>query len=182
MAAPAGASRPWATDPACRLLFAPLDTIAPLAWDGRARRSAVAALAPAGRTPSRLREAAPDRPTVALRALRDLGPPCRHPPNSMPPSRGRASSQRHATPGIRASLRMGLDSTERVPSLAARSQAIPRRSTSTAAGSSSPTFPAWLQRTHLLIDTEGIAALQSSRVLLVGLGGVGSFAAEFLVR
>ncbi|KAG1673945.1 hypothetical protein FOA52_015700 [Chlamydomonas sp. UWO 241] len=37
-------------------------------------------------------------------------------------------------------------------------------------------------RTHLLVGSSGIRALQQSRVLLVGLGGVGSFAAEFLVR
>jgi len=42
--------------------------------------------------------------------------------------------------------------------------------------------PTWLQRTHLLIGDEGLRRLDRSRVLLVGLGGVGSFAAEFLVR
>ena len=40
----------------------------------------------------------------------------------------------------------------------------------------------WLQRTELLVKEEGIERLQSSNILIVGLGGVGSFAAEFLVR
>ena len=40
----------------------------------------------------------------------------------------------------------------------------------------------WLQRTKLLIKEEGIEILQNANILIVGLGGVGSFAAEFLVR
>lgn len=40
----------------------------------------------------------------------------------------------------------------------------------------------WLERTALLIQNESIEKLQNANVLLVGLGGVGSFAAEFLVR
>ena len=40
----------------------------------------------------------------------------------------------------------------------------------------------WLERTELLIKEEGIKRLQSANILIVGLGGVGSFAAEFLVR
>ena len=40
----------------------------------------------------------------------------------------------------------------------------------------------WLQRTELLVKEEGIEKLQSTNILIVGLGGVGSFAAEFLVR
>lgn len=40
----------------------------------------------------------------------------------------------------------------------------------------------WLQRTELLVKEEGIKRLQSANILIVGLGGVGSFAAEFLVR
>ena len=40
----------------------------------------------------------------------------------------------------------------------------------------------WLERTELLIKEEGIERLQSTNILIVGLGGVGSFAAEFLVR
>ena len=42
--------------------------------------------------------------------------------------------------------------------------------------------PPWLQRTQLLVGDEGLKRLDRSRVLLVGLGGVGSYAAEFLVR
>ncbi len=42
--------------------------------------------------------------------------------------------------------------------------------------------PNWLERTELLIKKEGIKKLQNSTVLVVGLGGVGSFAVEFLVR
>ena len=41
---------------------------------------------------------------------------------------------------------------------------------------------AWLGRTKLLVGDEGIQKLQNAHVLVVGLGGVGSFAAEFLVR
>lgn len=40
----------------------------------------------------------------------------------------------------------------------------------------------WLERTELLVKDEGIKALQNAKVLVVGLGGVGSFAAEFLAR
>lgn len=40
----------------------------------------------------------------------------------------------------------------------------------------------WLSRTELLIDQKGIDRLQNAHVLIVGLGGVGSFAAEFICR
>ncbi len=40
----------------------------------------------------------------------------------------------------------------------------------------------WLSRTELLIGDEGIDKLQKAHVLIVGLGGVGSFAAEFICR
>lgn len=42
--------------------------------------------------------------------------------------------------------------------------------------------PHWLQRTELLIGAEGLERLQKLHVLVIGLGGVGSFAAEFLAR
>lgn len=41
---------------------------------------------------------------------------------------------------------------------------------------------AWLGRTKLLIGDERLTKLINSNVLIVGLGGVGSFAAEFIVR
>lgn len=40
----------------------------------------------------------------------------------------------------------------------------------------------WLERTELLIKETGIEKLQKANLLIVGLGGVGSFAAEFLAR
>lgn len=40
----------------------------------------------------------------------------------------------------------------------------------------------WLERTELLIKEKGIEKLQNAHVMVVGLGGVGSFAAEFLAR
>lgn len=40
----------------------------------------------------------------------------------------------------------------------------------------------WLSRTTLLIGEENVKKLQSSHVLIVGLGGVGSFAAEAICR
>lgn len=40
----------------------------------------------------------------------------------------------------------------------------------------------WLERTELLIAKDGINALSKANILVVGLGGVGSFAAEFLAR
>lgn len=40
----------------------------------------------------------------------------------------------------------------------------------------------WLERTQLLIKDEGIEKLHHANLLVVGLGGVGSFAAEFLAR
>lgn len=40
----------------------------------------------------------------------------------------------------------------------------------------------WSSRTELLLDQEGFERLQKSHVLVVGLGGVGAYAAEMLVR
>ena len=40
----------------------------------------------------------------------------------------------------------------------------------------------WLERTELLIGKEQLLKLSQSNVLIVGLGGVGSFAAEFICR
>ncbi|MFC3560942.1 tRNA threonylcarbamoyladenosine dehydratase [Pedobacter jamesrossensis] len=40
----------------------------------------------------------------------------------------------------------------------------------------------WLSRSALLIGNDGIDKLQSKHVLVIGLGGVGSFAAEFICR
>ena len=42
--------------------------------------------------------------------------------------------------------------------------------------------PQWLERTELLIGPDAIQRLQKAHVLVVGLGGVGSFAVEFLAR
>lgn len=40
----------------------------------------------------------------------------------------------------------------------------------------------WLERTELLIKKEGLEKLLQAKVLVVGIGGVGAFAAEFLTR
>ena len=40
----------------------------------------------------------------------------------------------------------------------------------------------WLERTELLVKKEGIKKLQNANILIVGLGGVGSFVAEFIAR
>lgn len=40
----------------------------------------------------------------------------------------------------------------------------------------------WQERAELLFKQEGIEILKKANVLIVGLGGVGSFAAEFIVR
>lgn len=40
----------------------------------------------------------------------------------------------------------------------------------------------WLERTELLIGQEAIDRLQQAHVLICGLGGVGSYAAEFIAR
>ena len=40
----------------------------------------------------------------------------------------------------------------------------------------------WQERAQLLFKEEGIIKLQQANILVVGMGGVGSFAAEFLVR
>jgi tRNA A37 threonylcarbamoyladenosine dehydratase len=40
----------------------------------------------------------------------------------------------------------------------------------------------WKERAALLFKEEGIQKLENANVLVVGLGGVGSFAAEFLAR
>ena len=44
------------------------------------------------------------------------------------------------------------------------------------------TDSAWLSRTRLILGDNGLDKLLVSNVLVVGLGGVGSYAAEFLVR
>jgi len=44
------------------------------------------------------------------------------------------------------------------------------------------TNPAWLSRTELLVGKEKVNTLQQAHVLVVGMGGVGSFAAEFICR
>jgi tRNA A37 threonylcarbamoyladenosine dehydratase len=40
----------------------------------------------------------------------------------------------------------------------------------------------WLERTELLLKEEGVKNLNKANVLVVGLGGVGSYAAEFMAR
>ncbi len=40
----------------------------------------------------------------------------------------------------------------------------------------------WLSRSALLVGNDGIEKLQSKHVLVIGLGGVGSYAAEFICR
>lgn len=40
----------------------------------------------------------------------------------------------------------------------------------------------WLERTELLLKHDGLEKLSNARILVIGLGGVGSFAAEFLAR
>ena len=40
----------------------------------------------------------------------------------------------------------------------------------------------WLERTALLVQDEGLEKLQKANIMVVGLGGVGSFAAEFIAR
>lgn len=40
----------------------------------------------------------------------------------------------------------------------------------------------WQERAELLFKTKGLQALKNANVLIIGLGGVGSFAAEFIAR
>jgi len=40
----------------------------------------------------------------------------------------------------------------------------------------------WLERTELLVQKEGLEKLKNAHILIVGVGGVGSYAAEFIVR
>lgn len=40
----------------------------------------------------------------------------------------------------------------------------------------------WLERTELLVEKEALDKLKKSHVLIVGLGGIGSFAGEFIAR
>ncbi|MGB4303446.1 MAG: ThiF family adenylyltransferase, partial [Syntrophomonadaceae bacterium] len=40
----------------------------------------------------------------------------------------------------------------------------------------------FLQRTSLLIDQDGMRRLQKASIIVIGLGGVGSYAAEGLAR
>ena len=42
--------------------------------------------------------------------------------------------------------------------------------------------PHWLQRTELLLGNEALERMRNLNILVIGLGGVGSFAAEFLTR
>ena len=41
---------------------------------------------------------------------------------------------------------------------------------------------AWMSRTKLLVKEEGLNKLKSAHVMVIGMGGVGSFAAEFIAR
>jgi tRNA threonylcarbamoyladenosine dehydratase len=43
-------------------------------------------------------------------------------------------------------------------------------------------MPKWTERAELLFKTDGLTKLQNANVLIVGIGGVGSFAAEFIAR
>lgn len=43
-------------------------------------------------------------------------------------------------------------------------------------------IPVWLERTDLLVNSDNLNKLRNTHVLIVGLGGVGSFAAEFIAR
>jgi len=49
-------------------------------------------------------------------------------------------------------------------------------------GAQGGSTPDWRERAQLLIGDEGLKRLADARVLIVGLGGVGSYAAEFLAR
>ena len=40
----------------------------------------------------------------------------------------------------------------------------------------------WLERTELMLGKEALGRLRTANVLVVGLGGVGAYAAEMLVR
>lgn len=40
----------------------------------------------------------------------------------------------------------------------------------------------WLERTELLVKKEGLHKIKNANILIVGLGGVGSYAAEFIAR
>ncbi|MBC7775579.1 MAG: tRNA threonylcarbamoyladenosine dehydratase [Phycisphaerae bacterium] len=42
--------------------------------------------------------------------------------------------------------------------------------------------PHWLQRTEILLGEAALERMKNMRVMVIGLGGVGSFAAEFLTR
>ncbi len=42
--------------------------------------------------------------------------------------------------------------------------------------------PLWLQRTEILLGEAALERMKNLRVMVIGLGGVGSFAAEFLAR
>jgi len=41
---------------------------------------------------------------------------------------------------------------------------------------------AWMSRTKLLVKEEGLEKLKAAHVMVIGMGGVGSFAAEFIAR
>ncbi|MBC7605947.1 MAG: tRNA threonylcarbamoyladenosine dehydratase [Burkholderiales bacterium] len=43
-------------------------------------------------------------------------------------------------------------------------------------------MPEWTERAELLFKKEGLEQLQKANILIVGVGGVGSFAAEFIAR
>ena len=40
----------------------------------------------------------------------------------------------------------------------------------------------WLERTELLMSAQSMEQLKNAHVLIVGLGGIGSYAAEFIAR
>ena len=40
----------------------------------------------------------------------------------------------------------------------------------------------WLSRTEMILGDEGLGRLKSANILVVGLGGVGAYAAEMICR
>ena len=63
-----------------------------------------------------------------------------------------------------------------------RGDTTDQQATAGAEAEAQTSHPAWLQRSHVLLGDDRLGQLEKTNVLLVGLGGVGSFAAEFLCR
>lgn len=94
----------------------------------------------------------------------------------------KSKAERKARKDKRRALKKEREAREaRQSQLAAKSSSSSTPSTSTTTEPAAPVeIPTWMQRTHMLLGNEQLSRLINCNVLVVGLGGVGAFAAEMV--